>query len=95
MPQSMVRLSAGRKEFSVAEQGLMFFAGANSIFTGDTLLTTGNPEFDDDTAMFQVLGLKGKPPHTAPLKSPYATETNDEEKDSYGLAISEHKAAYA
>jgi biotin synthase len=39
----------------------MFFAGANSIFTGDKLLTTQNPEFDDDLSLFDKLGLKGRP----------------------------------
>ncbi|MEP7230280.1 MAG: biotin synthase BioB [Ginsengibacter sp.] len=58
MPQAMVRLSAGRSEMSVAEQALCFMAGANSIFSGDKLLTTPNPAFDDDNAMFQLLGLK-------------------------------------
>ncbi len=58
MPQTMVRLSAGRSEMSVAEQALCFMAGANSIFTGDKLLTTPNPGFAEDSAMFQLLGLK-------------------------------------
>eukprot|EP00924_Labyrinthula_sp_SR-Ha-C_P004687 snap_masked-scaffold_1-processed-gene-8.27-mRNA-1 protein AED:0.03 eAED:0.03 QI:0/-1/0/1/-1/1/1/0/403 len=70
-PRSMVRLSAGRKEFSEAEQGIMFMAGANSIFTGETLLTTENPEFEADRKMFNVLGLQGKPPHENHMKSPY------------------------
>ncbi len=61
MPASMVRLSAGRLEFSQAEQAMMFMAGANSIFTGNTLLTTSNPEFVADKQMFELLGLKGKP----------------------------------
>ncbi len=58
MPTSMVRLSAGRTEMSIAEQALCFMAGANSIFSGDKLLTTPNPAFDEDNAMFQLLGLK-------------------------------------
>lgn len=58
MPATMVRLSAGRAEMSVAEQALCFMAGANSIFAGDKLLTTPNPSFDEDNAMFQLLGLK-------------------------------------
>lgn len=58
MPQTMVRLSAGRTEMSVAEQALCFMAGANSIFAGDKLLTTPNPSFDEDMAMFDLLGLK-------------------------------------
>ena len=58
MPATMVRLSAGRAEMSVAEQTLCFMAGANSIFAGEKLLTTPNPTFDDDMKMFDMLGLK-------------------------------------
>jgi biotin synthase len=58
MPKTMVRLSAGRTEMSIAEQALCFMSGANSIFAGDKLLTTPNPSFDEDNAMFQLLGLK-------------------------------------
>jgi biotin synthase len=58
MPKAMVRLSAGRMEMSVAEQALCFMAGANSIFAGEKLLTTPNPSFDEDNAMFELLGLK-------------------------------------
>ncbi len=57
MPKTVVRLSAGRTEMSVAEQALCFMAGANSIFAGDKLLTTPNPGFEDDMAMFNLLGL--------------------------------------
>ncbi|MEN9570674.1 MAG: hypothetical protein RL172_1905 [Bacteroidota bacterium] len=57
MPQSVVRLSAGRNEMSVAEQALCFMAGANSIFAGEKLLTTPNPAFDTDMQMFAMLGL--------------------------------------
>jgi biotin synthase len=67
LPGSMVRLSAGRMSFTEAEQALMFLAGANSIFYGDQLLTTSNPETEKDKAMFKSLGLVGKPPHSAPL----------------------------
>jgi biotin synthase len=58
MPKAMVRLSAGRSEMSIAEQALCFMAGANSIFSGEKLLTTPNPDFDEDNMMFQLLGLK-------------------------------------
>lgn len=58
MPKAMVRLSAGRTEMTIAEQALCFLAGANSIFAGDKLLTTPNPSYDEDSAMFQLLGLK-------------------------------------
>lgn len=57
MPQSMVRLSAGRESMSDAAQALCFMAGANSIFTGDKLLTTGNAGDDKDAALFARLGL--------------------------------------
>lgn len=58
MPKAMVRLSAGRNEMSVEQQALCFLAGANSIFTGEKLLTTPNPDFDADKEMFELLGLK-------------------------------------
>lgn len=70
MPRTMVRLSAGRLSFSDAEQFLMFQAGANSIFNGDKLLTTANPEFDEDQALFNKLGFKGKPAHKGPRVAP-------------------------
>lgn len=57
MPASMVRLSAGRESMSESTQALCFMAGANSIFTGDKLLTTGNAGDDADKAMFEKLGL--------------------------------------
>jgi len=58
MPQSHVRLSAGRTEMSDELQALCFFAGANSIFVGETLLTADNPGEDHDSALFRRLGLK-------------------------------------
>ena len=58
MPKAAVRLSAGRLELSIAEQAMCFMAGANSIFAGDKLLTTPNPEVDADKQMFQILNLK-------------------------------------
>lgn len=58
MPLSMVRLSAGRESMSEATQSLCFLAGANSIFTGDKLLTAANAGDDADAAMFARLGLK-------------------------------------
>jgi len=58
MPRSMVRLSAGREHMSDATQALCFMAGANSIFTGDTLLTTANPGDNKDAALFAKLGLR-------------------------------------
>lgn len=57
MPKSAVRLSAGREGMSLSEQAMCFMAGANSIFAGDKLLTTPNPDFNDDKEMFDILGL--------------------------------------
>jgi biotin synthase len=57
MPCAMVRLSAGRESMSEATQALCFLAGANSIFTGDKLLTTGNAGANADAALFAKLGL--------------------------------------
>ena len=62
MPRSMVRLSAGRLLLSQEAQALCFLAGANSIFTGDKLLTTPNPKFDEDEDLFTSLGLKPRKP---------------------------------
>jgi biotin synthase len=58
MPESMVRLSAGRESMSDETQALCFMAGANSIFTGDKLLTTGNAGDDKDAALFARLGVR-------------------------------------
>jgi biotin synthase len=57
MPKSFVRLSAGRQQMSDAVQALCFLAGANSIFYGEKLLTTGNPEWERDQRLFDSLGL--------------------------------------
>jgi biotin synthase len=65
MPTAMVRLSAGRREMGEPVQALCFLAGANSIFYGDKLLTTGNPEVGADRALFAKLGL-------TPLDAPAA-----------------------
>jgi biotin synthase len=66
LPTSMVRLSAGRSQMPDSVQALCFLAGANSIFYGDRLLTTGNPTTDSDRALFDRLGLH-------PLRGPEAT----------------------
>jgi biotin synthase len=58
MPKSMVRLSAGRESMSDELQALCFAAGANSIFYGEKLLTTGNPDTERDLALFARLGLR-------------------------------------
>jgi biotin synthase len=61
MPKSMVRLSAGRAEMNEELQALCFLAGANSIFYGEKLLTTGNPDVEADQALFARLGLVPMP----------------------------------
>jgi biotin synthase len=60
MPKARVRLSAGRRELGEAVQALCFLAGANSIFYGDKLLTTGNPDAAADAALLEKLGLRAK-----------------------------------
>jgi biotin synthase len=57
MPRAMVRLSAGRQEMAESIQALCFLAGANSVFYGEKLLTTGNPDVERDQALFAKLGL--------------------------------------
>jgi biotin synthase len=59
-PESVIRLSAGRNKMSMEAQALCFLAGAGSIFAGDKLLTTPNPEYDEDAKMFEILGLTAK-----------------------------------
>ena len=61
-PKSIIRLSAGRTQMSHEAQALCFFAGASSIFAGDKLLTTPNPEFNEDKALFDILGITPKAP---------------------------------
>lgn len=60
MPKARVRLSAGRRQMGEAVQALCFLAGANSIFYGEKLLTTGNPEVDEDRALLEKLGLRAR-----------------------------------
>jgi biotin synthase len=61
MPRTRVRLSAGRMSLSREAQLMCFFAGANSIFYGEKLLTTGNPDVDADRALLDMAGLKASP----------------------------------
>jgi len=61
MPRAMIRLSAGRRELGEPVQALCYFAGANSIFHGERLLTTGNPDVEADRALFDKLGLVAMP----------------------------------
>ena len=60
MPRTVVRLSAGRINMSAADQALAFLAGANSVFTGDKLLTTPNNESNEDSKMLEELGLSSR-----------------------------------
>ena len=64
MPESMVRLSAGRESMNDSTQALCFMAGANSIFTGDRLLTASNAGDDKDAALFAKLGIVPMQPPT-------------------------------
>ena len=64
MPGAKVRLSAGRSQLSEEGQTLCFFAGANSIFYGDKLLTTGNPQAQADLALLEKLGMEPQAPFT-------------------------------
>eukprot|EP01137_Pigoraptor_chileana_P034843 Opistho-2@27978 len=77
MPTTMVRLSAGRVNFSMAEQALCFMSGANSIFTGDKLLTTKNNAFTEDSEMFGILGLVGKEPSFEASSAAHVTTAHD------------------
>ena len=68
MPQSVVRLAAGRELMSDEQQALCFLAGANSIFVGDKLLTAKNPEADKDKVLFAKLGIQSMPAHSCPAE---------------------------
>ncbi|WP_439542205.1 biotin synthase BioB [Hyphomicrobium sp.] len=84
MPTSFVRLSAGRTEMSEETQALCFFAGANSIFCGETLLTADNPGEDKDRALFDKLGIE---PMALEGQSAAATrESNDTEHAGCGCS---------
>ena len=66
MPKAMVRLSAGRLQMNQEAQLLCMMAGANSVFFGEKLLTTGNPEFNEDMALFEKAGIKPLEPNARP-----------------------------
>ncbi len=76
MPETQVRLSAGRTGMSREGQAMCFFAGANSIFAGDKLLTTPNPDVNEDMEMFRLLGLE---PQAAFEKMPKPKTVEQEE----------------
>jgi biotin synthase len=83
MPETQVRLSAGRTEMSREGQAMCFFAGANSIFAGDKLLTTPNPDVNDDMKMFELLGLHPQKPFIK-IMQPTTVEAEDSQYQSLG-----------
>ena len=83
MPETQVRLSAGRTEMSREGQAMCFFAGANSIFAGDKLLTTPNPDVNEDMEMFKMLGLNPQKPFTK-ISQPKTVEAEDSAYESLG-----------
>jgi biotin synthase len=83
MPNTQVRLSAGRMNMSREGQAMCFFAGANSIFAGDKLLTTPNPDVNEDMKMFELLGLKPQKPFTKVVQRP-TVEAVDSQFESLG-----------
>ncbi|AXG73579.1 biotin synthase BioB [Flavobacterium arcticum] len=78
MPETQVRLSAGRTQMSREGQAMCFFAGANSIFAGDKLLTTPNPDVNEDMKMFEMLGMIPQKPFTK-VSQPQTVEAADSE----------------
>ena len=83
MPETQVRLSAGRTEMSREGQAMCFLAGANSIFAGDKLLTTPNPDVEEDMKMFALLGLKPQKPFVK-VSQPTTIEAEDSQFQALG-----------
>jgi biotin synthase len=83
MPQTQVRLSAGRKDMNREGQAMCFLAGANSIFAGHKLLTTPNPDVNDDMEMFKLLGLKPQKPFIKKMQ-PKTVEATESELTALG-----------
>ncbi|MGB3606647.1 biotin synthase BioB [Psychroserpens sp.] len=83
MPETQVRLSAGRTEMSHEGQAMCFFAGANSIFAGDKLLTTPNPDVADDMELFKLLGLNAQKPFIKKMQ-PVTVEAKDSQFQALG-----------
>lgn len=83
LPETQVRLSAGRTQMSREGQAMCFFAGANSIFAGDKLLTTPNPDVDEDMKMFEQLGLNPQKPFTKHVQPP-TVEAEDSQYQGEG-----------
>ena len=83
MPETQVRLSAGRMNMSREGQAICFFAGANSIFAGDKLLTTPNPDVNEDMKMFEMLGLIPQKPFVK-MAQPETVEADNSKFESLG-----------
>jgi biotin synthase len=83
MPETQVRLSAGRTNMSREGQAMCFFAGANSIFAGDKLLTTPNPDVNEDMKMFEMLGLNPQKPFIKKMQ-PETVEAADSKFEALG-----------
>lgn len=83
MPHTQVRLSAGRTEMSREGQAMCFFAGANSIFAGDKLLTTPNPNVNEDMKMFELLGLQPQKPFVK-MEQPKTVEASESQLSPLG-----------
>ena len=83
MPETQVRLSAGRTNMTEEGQTLCFFAGANSIFAGDKLLTTPNPDINQDMALFSKLGLEPQKPFIK-IMQPKTVEAEDSQFAALG-----------
>ena len=83
LPETQVRLSAGRTQMSREGQAMCFFAGANSIFAGDKLLTTPNPDINEDMKLFELLGLNPQKPFTKKVQ-PQTVEAKDSKHTELG-----------
>jgi biotin synthase len=83
MPETQVRLSAGRTQMTREGQAMCFFAGANSIFAGDKLLTTPNPDVNEDMEMFKLLGLNPQKPFIKKMQ-PETIEAKDSQYQDLG-----------
>jgi hypothetical protein len=101
MPKAMVRLSAGRTKMSDETQALCYLAGANSIFLGDKLLTTANPDRNDDMELLNRLGMNALHPDRAREihrssgdAKPFVFEVDDEESLAAASAGCDHDHAH-
>ncbi len=83
MPNTQVRLSAGRTQMNREGQAMCFFAGANSIFAGDKLLTTPNPDVNEDMEMFKLLGLQPQKPFVKKAQ-PETVEASASKFEAFG-----------